>query len=169
MFFLFFLFSLIFPMQENKFQVPKAVNALETYKCLPNLKPNCTCECFLNSITDPLNHYGYGKYTGINYTCPPFLRGENLEYEEGCDALDECSKFHDICIGKYGYMNGCPCNIELIKCASRIPQNDKGFSLCDKLQEARIIVLKYICDVILYDPVITGGCNSSYTVPTICK
>src|SRR5690554_5530862 len=70
----------------------------------------CVCECNVSSIVYPFDNRGYGKYTGVRYSCP------NIE-EKGCDALDECSHQHDICITKYGYLDSCMCNIQLIECA----------------------------------------------------
>lgn len=120
---------------------------------------SCICECNVGSILNPFDDKGYGKYTGINYSCP------YLE-EKGCDPLDECSHYHDICIAKYGYLNSCFCNIKLIECST--PLQNKGFLPCGQMQEAKYVVIKYICDVILYEPAILGGCNSSVEIPKVC-
>lgn len=144
---------------------PLLINSVYGFKNNPfadlalDIDYDCICECNVSSIVYPFDNRGYGKYTGVRYSCP------YLE-EKGCDPLDECSHAHDICIEKYGYLNSCFCNIELINCAT--PLQGKGFVPCEKMQEAKYIVLKYICDAILYEPAILGGCNSSTNIPKIC-
>lgn len=122
---------------------------------------NCFCECNISQLSfiDPYSGGGYGKYCGIGYSC-------YNQSEPGCDALDECCRHHDICVGKTGYCDSCLCNIELIKCA--YPLTGNGFDPCDKLQKAREIILKDICLITSDLPVYCGGCNDTL-IPQVCK
>lgn len=119
----------------------------------------CECECNVSSIVYPFDDRGYGKYTGVRYSCSDI-------HELGCDSLDECSHQHDICITKYGYLDSCLCNIALIECAMK--SSGVGFHPCDKMEEAKAVVIQYICDAILYEPVMLGGCNDTSLIPKIC-
>ncbi|XP_058074036.1 probable phospholipase A2 homolog 1 [Magnolia sinica] len=91
-------------------------------QCVVDAHPQPQINCSKTCVAQNCDTVGirYGKFCGIGWTgCPG---------EKPCDALDECCKLHDECVGKKG-MTDVKCHEKFKSCMKKVRKSGKiGFS-----------------------------------------